>query len=198
MTSIGPGWLVLVVGPSGAGKDTLLAEARRALQGRPDIHFPARAITRPPDSTEACRSMSEDEFAAGCAMGAFALHWRAHGLGYGIPVAVDDAIRAGGTVVLNVSRGVIPQARARYANLRVVGIDADPALRARRLAGRGRESAGAIADRLAREAALAMATQPDFVILNDGTAEVGGRRLAEAILGPGAAGNRLAGARAPA
>ncbi len=186
MTPLGPGRLVLVVGPSGAGKDTLLAEARRALAGRDGVLFPTRAITRAPDATEDCQALSEEAFASGCRTGAFALHWRAHGLGYGIPVAVDDAIRAGRTVVLNVSRTVIPQARARYAKARVVQVDADPTLRARRLAGRGRESEAVIAARLAREAALPATIEPDIVIMNDRTAEEGGRRLVEAILAAGA------------
>lgn len=180
---IGPGWLVLVVGPSGAGKDTLLAQARRLLRGRPDVAFPLRTITRSPDETEVCQAVSEEAFAEGCAAGAFALHWRAHGLGYGIPAAIDEAIRAGGTVVLNVSRGVIPRARERYENLRVVRIDVAPEVRARRLAGRGRETAEAIASRLAREAALAAEPAPDVTIWNDGTPEEGGQRLADGILG---------------
>ena len=42
-----PGTLFLVVGPSGAGKDTLMYGARAALAGKQDILFARRAITRP-------------------------------------------------------------------------------------------------------------------------------------------------------
>jgi ribose 1,5-bisphosphokinase len=182
---VGPGWLVLVVGPSGAGKDTLLAEARQRLGHDPGVAFPARVITRPPDATEQCIAASAEAYEAGCREGADALHWRAHGLGYAIPAAVDAAIRDGRTVVLNVSRTVIPQARALYARVHVVLIDADPAVRAARLAGRGRETGPAIADRLAREAALPSGTVPDTVIRNDGPPDEGGAALARLIEGLG-------------
>ena len=43
---IGPGRLVLVVGPSGAGKDTLIAGARVKCLNNPTIVFPRRVVTR--------------------------------------------------------------------------------------------------------------------------------------------------------
>jgi len=42
---IGPGRLVVVAGPSGAGKDTLLRFARNHLGGDPNIVFPHRVVT---------------------------------------------------------------------------------------------------------------------------------------------------------
>jgi len=44
--TIGPGRLVLVVGPSGAGKDTLIGLARAASADAGDIVFPRRVVTR--------------------------------------------------------------------------------------------------------------------------------------------------------
>jgi len=41
--------LVLVVGPSGAGKDSLLKAAREEFRGDPRIGFARRVITRPAD-----------------------------------------------------------------------------------------------------------------------------------------------------
>ena len=46
----GKGLLVVVVGPSGAGKDTLMRAAAEHFEGRPDVHFVQRAITRPAEA----------------------------------------------------------------------------------------------------------------------------------------------------
>ena len=99
---IGPGRLVLVVGPSGAGKDTLIAGARAACADDASVVFPRRVVTRPSSAAEDHDTMATDEFTQAVADGAFALWWEAHGNRYGIPSAIDDDIRAGRTVVCNV------------------------------------------------------------------------------------------------
>ena len=74
--------LVLVVGPSGAGKDSLLNAARAAFADDPRIHFVRRVITRPADpGGEDHEPVNEAGFAAR----SFALSWSAHGLSDGIP-----------------------------------------------------------------------------------------------------------------
>jgi ribose 1,5-bisphosphokinase len=115
------GTLVLVVGPSGAGKDTLISGARGALMGDARFVFPRRAITRSPlAGGEDNETMPPGAFAAAMAAGAFALAWRAHGLSYGIPVAIEAALGQGRHVVANVSRSVIVEARQRYRPLHIV------------------------------------------------------------------------------
>ena len=80
------GILVGVVGPSGAGKDTLLDAARAALSADPAFVFLRRVITRPADSGgEAHEPATRGAFLAARDEGAFALTWEAHGLFYGIP-----------------------------------------------------------------------------------------------------------------
>lgn len=149
-----PGALVLVVGPSGAGKDTLMGAAKAALADDPGFVFARRVVTR-----DAMVALEDHEtidvagFAAAKAQGAYALTWEAHGLHYGVPVAIDDDIAEGRTVVMNGSRRMIGDAQARYPRCLVVLITADLAVRAKRLAGRGRESEAEIAERLAHEGA---------------------------------------------
>ena len=125
---IGPGRLVAVAGPSGAGKDTLLRFARNHLGGDPNIVFPHRVVTRQPSAAEDHHAFSEADFAAAVAAGGFAFWWYAHGLNYAVGAAVDDDIRAGKTVVCNVSRAVIAELRCRYADVRVVLVTAPAVL----------------------------------------------------------------------
>lgn len=164
------GLLVLVVGPSGAGKDTLIAGARRALADDPRFVFTRREITRPADPAgENHIPLTPAEFAVRRA--GYALAWQAHGLGYGIPADIAAEIEAGRTVVANVSRTVIAAAARRFPVL-VLEITASPAVLAARLAARGREDAADQAARLARQVAPAAAVA-SVRILNDTTVAEG-------------------------
>jgi ribose 1,5-bisphosphokinase len=162
------GLFVLVVGPSGAGKDTLIAAARSALAGDPRYIFPRRMVTREAVAElEDHDTMSWEDFASGD----FALSWEAHGLGYALPRAIGADIAAGRTVIANVSRKVLVDAASRYP-VAIVMITADPAVRAARLAGRGRETAKDIAARLAREGTEVPAgLAPVIVVDNSGVVE---------------------------
>lgn len=177
------GLLVLVVGPSGVGKDTLLAGARLAL-GPDAAVFPRREITRPPDlGGEDYISVSEAAFAARAAAGGYALAWRAHGLAYGVPGSILDDLRSGATVVVNASRSVVAEARQRFPRLRVVSVTADPDQLAARLALRGRETADEIAARLARAPDAPVGGSDVVAIANDGAVEAGIAALVAAIRG---------------
>lgn len=146
------GRLVLVVGPSGAGKDTLIAAGRAALGEDPRFVFPRRVVTRPAVAAlEDHESVSPEAFAAARQAGAFALDWEAHGLCYGLPATLIDDIAAGRVVVFNGSRAMILAAQAKFPDTGVLLVEATLQVRAQRLAGRGRESAAEVAARLARE-----------------------------------------------
>jgi ribose 1,5-bisphosphokinase len=160
---------VLVVGPSGAGKDAVLGEAARRLSGDARFLFPKRVVTRAANAAEDHDTLTPAEFAAGLQRGAFALHWQAHGLSYGIAAEIDAAVRSGCSVVFNASRRVVSVARARYANCAVVLIDAPFQLRARRLATRDRERAQDVDARLQRIVAEFDAGDVDLVIDNSGS-----------------------------
>lgn len=168
---IGPGCLVLVVGPSGAGKDTLLAGARCRLASSGSFEFPTRRVTRPPDATEHVIAVSDADFAADELGGVFALSWRAHGLAYGVPVSIDASLRAGKTVVVNVSRTIVPEARRRYARVCVIMIEASAEVRAARLLARGREAVETVRGRLERGRDGGLPCEPDIVIDNSGDIE---------------------------
>lgn len=161
------GRLVLVVGPSGVGKDSVLDGARAALAGRDDVVFPHRVITREAGlGGEDYVAVSPQTFAAMQARGDFALSWAAHDLQYGIPATIDADLAAGKQVVINVSRAVIDATRTKYPGLLVVLITATPDILRRRLTARGRETPAEIEERLARAAAFKLAG-PDVVVLNN-------------------------------
>ncbi len=164
---------VLVVGPSGAGKDTLIRMAREALADEPGIVFPQRLVTRPPSADEDNAPIDDDAFARAEAEGRFALSWRAHGLGYALPAHCGRLARRGRVVVSNVSRRIVAEARSRYPGTRVVKITAPPEVLARRLAARARAQDGDLSARLAREASV----EPDLTIDNAGAPEEGARIL---------------------
>ena len=168
--------LVLVVGPSGAGKDTLIEAARQALADDPRFRFVRRVITRPADAGgEAHEAVTEAEFAAR----EFALQWQAHGLSYGIPATVIDDVARGHVVVANVSRTVIAEAAQRLA-ARVIEVTAPVDVLAARLALRAREAGADVATRLSRHVAL-----PDDVdvetVMNDGSLDEGVARFLAAL-----------------
>lgn len=148
---IGPGTLALVVGASGAGKDALIAGARKHLSQDSRFAFPERTVTRQSNDAEHHASLSEAGFGRAAADGRFALTWEAHGLLYGVPADIGDIIRRGQTAVVNGSRTICATARRRYARVCVILVECPPNIRAARLTGRGREAAGNIEARLARE-----------------------------------------------
>lgn len=168
--------LVAVVGPSGAGKDTLMALARARLDGDARFRFVRRAITRPAEAGgEAHHPLSVPAFEAARDAGAFALWWNVHGLLYGIPRDIEDDLAARRVVVANLSRGVLAEAALRF-RLRVLVVTAPVAVLAARLAARGRETPADIAARLQREMTLAPGLDI-ATVMNDATPEDGAARI---------------------
>lgn len=181
-TAIGPGKLVLVVGPSGAGKDTLIGLARAACADNGNIVFPRRVVTRAASASEENEEVSVDGFQEALARGEYAMHWEAHGHRYALRRAIDDDIRAGRTVVANVSRTVIGAVRRAYADVVVVSITAPPEVLAERIAMRARKSDGSLEGRLHR-AVEDTSAAPDVTIVNTGSADYHARRLVRVIKG---------------
>ncbi len=166
------GTLVLVVGPSGSGKDSIIGGAEAALGKDNLFFFPRRDITRPAAlGHEPYQSLSLEAFEDRRARGAYSLSWPAHGLWYGIPTAIEKHLEDGRHVVVNVSRGVIPEVRQRLQPARIVSIQVPRETLRARLKGRERESESDIEARLERAAAFHI-DGPDVVRLqNDSSLE---------------------------
>lgn len=163
------GRLVAVVGPSGVGKDTVMAALARR---RPSIHLVRRVVTRPPqDGGEPFEPVDAETFAAREAGGAFALSWHAHGLSYGVPRVVDHVLDSGQDAFVNLSRGVLDRAARRFPRFAVLSLTAPPEVLSRRLRRRGRETAGDIARRLDREGASVPPGVTVHEVTNDGPLE---------------------------
>lgn len=180
MMSAGP--IVYVMGPSGAGKDSVLRYARERLDGLHPIVFAHRYITRPPTpGDENHIALTESEFAARAARNLFAMHWRAHGHRYGIGIEIERWRGAGCLVVVSGSRAHFEQELAATPGIVPVVITSDPAVLARRLAGRARDDAQAVTKRLQRGAAHQVEHPALVTIDNSGTVAQAGERLVQVL-----------------
>jgi ribose 1,5-bisphosphokinase len=177
------GRLVYVMGPSGAGKDSLLGFARDRLTGS-RVLFAHRYITRAADAGgENHVYLSHEEFGARADLGLFVLQWTSHGLRYGIGVEIEAWMDRGFTVVVNGSREYLREALARYPALTAVHIDARPDILATRLAARGRETLDEVRARLARRVPLAVPEHVELATIdNSGALEEAGRALLEVLI----------------
>ena len=158
--------MIAVVGPSGVGKDSVM---RALAAARPGLRCVRRVITRPPDGgTEDFESVDEVEFARRMAAGGFVLHWRAHGLSYGVPGDLCGDLAAGHDLLVNLSRGVLGQAARVFPGMVILCLSAPPAVLAARLRGRARETEADITARLARDGAVLPPGVPVVDLCNDG------------------------------
>ena len=171
------GRLFFVVGPSGAGKDTLLQGACAAC---PDLHVMQRVITRAADAGgETHEALSTEAFLALQAQGELALSWQANGLHYGIRKDLFTRLAQGQTVVVNGSRRALPQMLTTCPQAQVIWVTADAQTLNQRLLARARESAQEQAQRAQHHAM----PPPDGarVVLNNGSVAQGVSALLRAM-----------------
>ncbi|WP_172291873.1 phosphonate metabolism protein/1,5-bisphosphokinase (PRPP-forming) PhnN [Pseudoruegeria sp. HB172150] len=160
------GRLIAVVGPSGVGKDSVMSAL---VDLKPGLTIVRRVITRKPGlGGEDYDAVDDAEFSSRAESGAFCLHWQAHGLWYGIPVAVQPLVAAGKDMLVNLSRAVLGEAQRVFPTLTVLHLTAKPETLAERLQGRGREDLETIRRRLDRAELALPAGVPALKISNDG------------------------------
>jgi phosphonate metabolism protein PhnN/1,5-bisphosphokinase (PRPP-forming) len=169
------GTLFLVVGPSGAGKDSLLRAAQGDLADNPNYLFARRTITRPLDSDrEDHEPVSSEEFLKRAERGQFMLSWRVYDTDYGISVAYEDELAAGRNVIANVSRTVVAAGFGYFSPTCVIQVTAPREVLVSRL--QKRADPATAAARLARAVVLP-AGVPVTHLLNAGDIATGTARL---------------------
>jgi len=158
------------MGPSGAGKDSVLSRARALLPTRAPVVFAHRYITRPADTGgENHVALSDQEFDLRRRCGLFAFEWEAHGNRYGLGCEIELWRRRGLTVVVSGSREHFNRAVGVDANTWPVLVTAPAERLAERLAARGREDSEAATARLQRGAAYTVDDTRLLTIVNDGS-----------------------------
>jgi len=166
------GLFVALVGPSGVGKDSLIRVLAARNARDPRFQIVRRVVTRKADADEDHDTLDEASFAARAQAGGFALHWAAHGLRYGVPVETDEALAQGQTLLCNLSRGIVGEARRRWPHTFIVALSAKPETLAARLLARGRDP-----DIGARLARAEPAETPDAMVENDGALDIAAEQL---------------------
>lgn len=172
-----PGRLIYVMGPSGAGKDSVIGFVRQA--GNPHRMAVAhRYITRPAAAdAENHIALSEGEFASRRQAGWFALAWHSHGLNYGVGREIDLWLESGRAVIVNGSRAHLPEAARQYPTLLPVLVTAPPEIRLARLQARKRESGGDIQARIDRQVDLGELAHRIVEIDNSHALDIAGTAL---------------------
>lgn len=169
--------IIVVAGPSGVGKGTIIAWARAHM---PDAWVSVSATTRQPRPGEVdgvnYHFLSREEFDAKVADGGF-LEWAEYaGNRYGTPLQpLLDHAAAGQPVLLEIELQGARQVRTRLPHARLVFIK-PPSWEelVRRLSGRGTEAPDVVEHRLATaRQEMAAETEFDITVLNDSVEEAG-------------------------
>jgi ribose 1,5-bisphosphokinase len=167
-----PGFLILVIGNSGSGKDSIInGVLERYIQNKRKIHLVQRYITRLPSETEKNIPISPIIFKEMEKKGQFALKWHIYGLDYGVPIEIDKWLEVGDIALVNVSRTIVKEARKKYKNVKIIFIDVPFEMILKRLRDRGREDEKKLEERIERARKNQKFPTADFIIDNSGDLE---------------------------
>ena len=164
-----PGILVLVVGNSGSGKDSIISGVvKRFPPNLKKIHLTQRYITRPASETEDNIATTPEVFKEMSLQKKFALEWHIYDLDYGVPIDIDDWLKKGHPVIVNVSRTIVKKARCIYRNILVVFIKVSFEITFQRIKERARESGKLLQERIQRAKDNQTFPDADFIVDNSG------------------------------
>ncbi|MFX0003958.1 MAG: hypothetical protein ACFFAA_04220 [Promethearchaeota archaeon] len=164
-----PGTLFLVVGNSGSGKDSIISGVvEKYPSNLKKIYAPKRYITRPPSKFEENISVSNEDFKEMEKEEKFAVSWHIYDLDYGISKEIEDYLKLGHPVIVNVSRTVINEAREKYENVRVVFIEVPFEITYQRIKDRKRECEDLLKERIERARMNPKFPDADFIVDNSG------------------------------
>lgn len=171
--------MVYVVGPSGAGKDSLLDWLRSQIPASAPVHWVRRTITRAPDAGgENHESVSQDEFKRILQQKGFAMHWHANDLCYGIRHIEMAPLERWHWVFVNGSRANLEKAALQYPGMVILHITASAEVLKQRLLHRGRESHDTIEARMRRAMDLRWPSGcPLIEVTNNGSLDASGMHL---------------------
>jgi ribose 1,5-bisphosphokinase len=173
--------LIYVMGPSGAGKDSVLGWLRENLPADLPVHWAQRTITRPVAAGgENHEEIDAANFVRLQDQGAFALAWQANGLHYGVRHAELSSLKQKHWVLVNGSRGHLQLAQQSHPGLQVVHITAAPETLMQRLTARQRETPEEIKQRIRRATAFTVA-EGTIEIHNNGPLAQAGEALLNAL-----------------
>ncbi len=183
MSKMSHGYLFYLVGPSGAGKDSLINYAREHIsEGNKKVVFAHRYITRAPVlQGENHVYLSEREYDKRLQDGLFAMHWKSHDYAYAIGIEINAWLAKGMNVVVNGSRAYLHTALTLYQQMRIIEVSVSNDVLRQRLTLRNRETPEQIVQRLNRQILITECPNK-FVIENNGLLEEAGNRLLDFII----------------
>ena len=173
------GQIIYVMGPSGAGKDSLMKWVLQNKSSSMNFYWAKRIVTRNrPKGEGTDEYVSLESFEKLLSNQILAMHWSAYDIHYGISKSELLCIEPNTMVFINGSRAYLSRAIELYPKLCAIHITASTNTLEQRLNQRERESKDKILERLSRP----QLTRPEvdvpwLEVLNEDNVEDGGAKI---------------------